>query len=269
MGVDKLIEATTEPITNIANPPARSIGKFFGDTLDFWFSNRELKYAQKKIMDELVLKKFREEIEAEYAKIPEEELIPPRKALLLPALDAAEYYVEEEELRQMFARLIASTFDGRKASKVHPSFKSIIQALSPLDAQNLQSFIEYYPPSRPRFVAKLVLRPYAPWHYGLPEYLFFGNKKETDLHLQCVSLRVLVSHELLYYDKMSEGVLEILGDNFAIHKQYYCDAVRCSKYQNSNAEDDYDKSEKYDLKLTPFGEDFCSVCILPSMEATS
>lgn len=132
-----LMEAAKEPLANITNPPTRSIGRFFGDTLDFWFSNRELKYAKKQIMDEIALRKFREECEAEFAKIPEEELVPPRKALLLPALDAAEYYVEEEELRCMFARLVAATCDMRKASKMHPSFAQIIQELSPKDAENL------------------------------------------------------------------------------------------------------------------------------------
>jgi len=137
----KALEAAMEPALNIANPPARSIGKFFGDTLDFWFSNRELKYAKKRIMDEVALRKFREECEAEFAKIPEEDLVPPRKALLFPALDAAEYYVEEDELRIMFARLIAACCDERKASRVHPSFAITIQQLSPLDAQNLRRFI--------------------------------------------------------------------------------------------------------------------------------
>jgi len=135
--LNKALEAATEPALNIVNPPTRSIGRFFGDTLDFWFSNRELKYAKKKIMDEIALRRFREECEAEFAKIPEEELVPPRKALLLPALDAAEYYVEEEELRRMFARLVAATFDIRKARGIHPSFLNIIQQLSPLDAENL------------------------------------------------------------------------------------------------------------------------------------
>ena len=138
MAIKEIIKAATEPATNIVNPPTRSVGAFFGATLDFWFSNRMKKYAEKQIMDELALRKFREELEAEFAKIPEEELVPPRKALLLPALDAAEYYVEEEELRRMFARLIAATCDMRKASKVNPSFAGIIQQLSPLDAENLE-----------------------------------------------------------------------------------------------------------------------------------
>lgn len=136
---DETMKAALEPALNIANPPARSVGNFFSRTLDFWFSNRLLKYDKKDIMDELALHQFRKECEVEFTKIPKENLVAPRKALLLPALDAAEYYVEEEELRQMFARLIATTCDNRKASILHPSFAGIIQQLSPLDAKNLLS----------------------------------------------------------------------------------------------------------------------------------
>ena len=199
MAIKEIIKAVTEPATNIVNPPTRSVGAFFGATLDFWFSNRMKKYAEKQIMDELALRKFREECEAEFAKIPEEERVPPRKSLFLSALDAAEYYVEEEELRRMFARLIAATCDMRKASKVHPSFAGIIQQLSPLDAQNLVNLSSH---------SEMLFEPFGPFR-------FF---EETETETVCLQRQ---SWSCLY----SLGLVTTLKSSytFTVHGKIFCE----------------------------------------------
>ncbi len=60
-----------------------------------------------------------------------------------PALEASRYYIEEEELRKMFAKLIASSMNKNKSeiSITHPSFVEIIKQLTPLDAQILDFII--------------------------------------------------------------------------------------------------------------------------------
>lgn len=47
-------------------------------------------------------------------------------------------YFEEEEIRTMFANLIASSMDSRKVNEVYPSFSEIIKQMSKLDAENLK-----------------------------------------------------------------------------------------------------------------------------------
>ncbi|MFE4430441.1 DUF4393 domain-containing protein [Peribacillus butanolivorans] len=48
--------------------------------------------------------------------------------------------MESEDLREMFANLIASSIDIRKGYETHPSFVEIIKQLSPMDANILKIF---------------------------------------------------------------------------------------------------------------------------------
>jgi len=268
-----MMEAAKEPLANITNPPTRSIGKFFGDTLDFWFSNRILKYAKKKIMDEVALRKFREECEAEFAYIPTDKLIPPRKALLLPALDAAEYFVEEDELRQMFARLVAATCDRRKASKVHPSFVKIIQELSPLDVENLLCFKDfnyvtlvpndrnssYY--TRVLAIASVIVSfgpkdPLITTAFCNIKNCFVYNKNEDNNELLQSSIAILSALGLVSFD-YSEGWGDAVPPIDTFKKfaaknvqRYYSEPLGEMKI--------YDRGQ---LVLSRFGDDFLSVCL--------
>src|SRR5690606_5835122 len=72
--------------------------------------------------------------------IPEENLIEPPLSIVGPVLDASRYYIEEDDIRLMFSKLIASSMDNRNQTKPHHSFCEIIKQLSPLDAQILKSF---------------------------------------------------------------------------------------------------------------------------------
>jgi len=271
-----LMEAAKEPLANITNPPTRSIGRFFGDTLDFWFSNRELKYAKKQIIDEVALRKFREECEAEFAKIPEEELVPPRKALLLPALDAAEYYVEEEELRGMFASLVAATFDARKASKVHPSFAGIIQELSPLDAGNLKhlfregeairgdelednrNFFHYLRGALP--VADIEIRFERGGYMSRANVILWKKPEftwELDWHLYEISVSVLLSLGLVKYSFESYYVPNWSGKGYEESFMAMFDKICPIKEKSPQITCE----RKGFLSLTYSGYNFCEVCL--------
>ena len=261
--VNAALEAAKEPIANISNPPTHSIGRFFGDTLDFWFSDRELKYAKKRIIDEIALRKFREECETEFAKIPEEELVPPRKALLLPALDAAEYYVEEEDLRKMFARLAAACCDGRRANTVHPSFTQIIQQLSPLDAQNLSYFynikIKHKADQEEKgFALALMLNPKGKKIDLSHKIIFFlrDDSHETkDLFLQSDSIAVLISLGLIHYSIIIEN-----------HHSEGLSYKNIHRIMNATSKLGLNGSFSFGhIELTRFGQNICSIC-LPNQE---
>jgi len=264
--LNKALEAATEPVLNIVNPPTRSIGRFFGDTLDFWFSNRELKYAKKKIMDEVALRKFREECEAEFAKIPEDELVPPRKALLLPALDAAEYYVEEEELRQMFARLVAATCDMRKASKVHPSFAMIIQQLSPLDVENLLTLYSSPGNYLPVFGYSWRTRNYeaaVPFFLTIKAELGRADLAEA-LSLNATSINNLCHLGLIV---LSFGKDSVLADQYYEIYQTNSFLQLMTDFLGKDINDINDcDMKKGVIDITALGEDFLSIC-LPNQEA--
>ncbi|WP_268794476.1 DUF4393 domain-containing protein [Paenibacillus sp. DMB20] len=71
------------------------------------------------------------------AKVPSCDVIEPELNIAGPALEAAKYYIEHEELRKMFAKLIAASMNKGHIEVAHPSFVEVIKQLSPLDARTL------------------------------------------------------------------------------------------------------------------------------------
>ncbi|MDF0480252.1 DUF4393 domain-containing protein [Vagococcus sp. PNs007] len=80
------------------------------------------------------IKRYKEDIAQEIIKIPEENIQEPPLAIVGPALEASKYYIEEEHLREMFAKIIATSMDNRLDDKIHPSYIEIIKQLSHHDA---------------------------------------------------------------------------------------------------------------------------------------
>jgi len=145
----KVIEPLTEPAKEALVPPAKESGSYLG----LKFRDRTRDERKRMLMAEMdehfEMKAYQEKKERDYAalaekvkecrdEIPVEDRIEPRESLIGPAIDAAEHYMGEEELRDMFAQRIASCYDGRKVGRNHPAFTAILQGLSPLDAQNLK-----------------------------------------------------------------------------------------------------------------------------------
>lgn len=128
-------------IDDAASPPAKAVGKSManiwelaiGNHVSLWMQKQELR--QKENLQDYVKK-----IEEKTQNIPEENLQEPKMHLIGPALDASKYYIDSEELRNMFANLVAASVDNRKSDETHPSFVEIIKQLSPLDAHILQLF---------------------------------------------------------------------------------------------------------------------------------
>jgi len=129
-----------EPVKELATPVAKEAGTTIGD---LWFlalggisqkaNLRRAKYAYE-------LEKYRKELEAELNAVPEEKRIEPNTQVVMNALTDSQSCVEEETLRSMFAKLIASACNEDTASKVHPSFSGIIKQMSPTDAMLLKIF---------------------------------------------------------------------------------------------------------------------------------
>src|SRR5205814_587852 len=71
--------------------------------------------------------------------LPEERIISPAEQVAVPLL-AAVTYTDKDELREMFARLLAAAMDSVEASRVHPAFASIPAQLTSDEARLLVLF---------------------------------------------------------------------------------------------------------------------------------
>jgi hypothetical protein len=68
-------------------------------------------------------------------KVPENQIKTPLPQIAGPALEALKYTGHDEELREMFANLLATSMDEESAKFAHPSFVEIIRQLSSDEAK--------------------------------------------------------------------------------------------------------------------------------------
>jgi hypothetical protein len=72
--------------------------------------------------------------------IPLEEIITPSPIVAGPVLESLRFAGSVEELREMYANLLAASMNRKTASDVHPSFVDIIKHLTPDEARIMKLF---------------------------------------------------------------------------------------------------------------------------------
>lgn len=87
--------------------------------------------------DEIYERQYLDSISENINNIDSNELREPNISIVLPALNESLFYLNEKEIRELFAKLVASSFDNKKSAYVHPGFIGIIKQLSPIDARVL------------------------------------------------------------------------------------------------------------------------------------
>lgn len=112
-------KALSEPIKGITRV-GRLINAMFS-SIDCWILERE--YA---------IKKTQKLLEKKLENISDEDIEPPKNYIAIPALQALSYSIDSEELRNMYANLLAKSMCNKTADKVHPAYVEIIKQLSPM-----------------------------------------------------------------------------------------------------------------------------------------
>lgn len=74
--------------------------------------------------------------------IPAEDLTAPENYVAVPALQYLIYAIDSDELRNLYANLLAKAMYRPTKETVHPSFVEIIKQLSPVDANIFQTICE-------------------------------------------------------------------------------------------------------------------------------
>lgn len=123
-------EIIKEPVYNLTDKPTKSIGNGLADIFDLIFAPVKAAniFTQHKIF------KFKQELEEKINNIPDDKKINPPINVVGPVLEASRFYIDEDEIRSMFANLIVSAMHEDICDSVHPAFVEIIKQLRPLDA---------------------------------------------------------------------------------------------------------------------------------------
>ena len=124
-----------------AQPTVTETGKLLGRipravnaafaSLDCWILEREHHVARTK---ELLTQNLE--------NADPEKIVPPEPYVAVPAIQALSYSMNSEELRKMYANLLAKSIYTDTKDNVHPAFTEIIKNLSHLDCKLFESIMK-------------------------------------------------------------------------------------------------------------------------------
>lgn len=220
-----------------------------------WYYNfgykMDIKVRQRKQeVDNLFLK----DIATEVSNIPIDQIQEPKLSVLGPALEASKYYIDDEELRSLFAKLIAASMDNSKNEVLQPAFVEIIKQMSPIDAKNLINLYDIKDKQNP--IVSIIL-----------ESKDSKNYKEVFDHFYIENIgnisHVRVASSLLNLKRL--GLIEINYDVFLSDENRYLSYENhpiINQFKNEYNDDLHSiKLKKGLIKITNFGMDFCKICI--------
>lgn len=133
-GVGKAIETAPELYQDTLKPTAQESGKTFSliprtinaalVPLRQWIAEREYNLAE---TEKLLAQKLEH--------VGEDKIVTPEPYVAVPAIQAISYSMNSEELRELYANLLAKAMNSDTKDSVHPSFVEIIKQMSPMDAK--------------------------------------------------------------------------------------------------------------------------------------
>ena len=192
------VGALKGPIESLTQIWTLTLGRFSDDA-----------YQKYKIKQAANLEKYANEVKSGIEKIPEENIQEPKMSVIGPALEASKFYIEEDEIRGMFAKLIASSMDNSKSADIHPSFSEMIKMLSPLDAQNLQTLYQ----SGDETISKIRMTSDGGF-IDVCSHIYLGNPETQDNQLIAPSIDNLIRLKLIDVD------YETFKNNDALYEKH-------------------------------------------------
>lgn len=137
-----LKEVAKEVYEDVGHPIAQPIGELGGLVprairaalvpLEKWILQREYNIAETKKLLEDKLK-----------NVPIDQITSPEPHIAVPALQYISYCMDNEELRNMYANLLASSMNKVVKDGVHPGFVEIIKQMCPDEAKILKYIVQY------------------------------------------------------------------------------------------------------------------------------
>lgn len=243
---------------------------------DWWYVNFGYKQSDKKA--ELIAKQeanvelLKRAILNETSEIDPENIQEPQLKILGPALEASKYYIEEEDLRIMFSKLIASSMDMTKNETMHSSFVEIIKQLNPIDAKILSEI-----QSGNIAIAQIGFNFETSGFTIQYKHLYSLNQNEYPHDNIEASMDNLIRLGLIDVDYGTYSKDESLYDSLKLTSEYKeieqtMDSIDESKKRinentiPSNSIGDFInfkeiRFEKGIVETTKFGKNFCDICL--------
>ena len=237
---------------DVAHPTAHATGKlisFIPRTIKVWLG----KWEKWILNGEYAIKETEMLLAEKLKHIPEEKIVEPEPYVAVPALQQLSYSLDSEELRELYANLLASSMNIDTKSDVHPAFVDIIKQLAPDEARLLN------------FLCENGGQPLIDVHQKLTKEKGYILKIQNFTNIAksvCVSPQNIYS----YINNLERLMLIEIPSSV-----WLSDDVEYEALENEPAIQDI-KSEiiiqgdkvhiaKKVMRMTKFGEAFCEICI--------
>lgn len=271
----KIPENAVNTIYNdIAHPVLLEAGKTMA--IPFKAINWLAKLAGDYCVDKMAnTAKLKDCVQKRIESIPDEELREPPKNIVVPAI-ISNSYTDSEELRLMYANLIANSMNKQQKHPAHPAFVEIIKQLTPSEALLLKSskiLTDTTPICQIRYQKKSSFDNYS--HYNLASNHIIRDLNEgvTAFKYYIPSLKNIPIRDLqIMMDNFIRlSLLDMPTSRVAVNKDSYADFYKDEfntklevMYSHSNEDlwKDYELAHILSI-ITPtdFGRSFYKVCV--------
>lgn len=132
-GAGKVLETVPELYGDALKPAAQESGKVIGRiprTINAIFAN----WDKWLLGREYNVKTTEKLLEQKLANMNPENIVDPEMYVAVPALQALSYAINSEELRELYANLLAKAMNVNTKNDVHPALLETIKQMSPNDA---------------------------------------------------------------------------------------------------------------------------------------
>lgn len=231
-----------ESLVKFWNPILGSLGEGFGGIF-YWMFHKPIEY---KVIRKAALKDFVVQMSQKMKDIPEDFRDPSKLGLVLEALQNSVYQLNQEEIRAMFANLVANLADKRKNSTITPRYIYILSQLGYDDAVFLRELVHQNGESV-LYARKAAVNNSRIDKYMSDYFLYFSGEK-----------KVLSDFESTINVLESLGIIKETDEKL----EYGIEDADIIKRLNEKAQDDQDGTWLYrSISITSFGMDFLKVVV--------
>lgn len=259
-------DLANKPIHNLLDKPTAAIGNGLASIFSLVFApveyldqktklESQYQIEKKQLYYQQSIEEFKQELENKVSKIPQENLVDPDFHTAYDALEKSKSCITDAELRKMFVNLISSSMNSSINSSVHPSFASIINQMSVLDAKILMTF-KY---NRDQPIIELREKNLQNGYVTLMTNLFIYTASDNDK-----SINIDIAQIQNSISSLSRlGLISIDYSQYLVNEQHYSELekVAATLYDKFSIDIDNRKMQKGVVSLTPLGINFTKVCL--------
>lgn len=238
-----LPESTREKLLNpIANEIGQGVGNLFKVVL--------LPLNKVGIWADGVLENYRNSIQEKLKDIPEDNLDKSKLPLVLREMEESRYQINDDTLREMFAKLIVASVNKTKNSDITPQYSLVLSQLGPNEAKFLMTL--YYSRGHQLPSGELY-----------KELSNSSTQTVSKLILLKDNYQVLINVEKMIDTLVALGLLKLSMDGWLSSNVYENSYLKIKEYllQGIDIPTDNLKLRQGYVRLTAFGESLLSIVL--------